>query len=167
LVRRPWPDVAKRSRTKEGIPNRYKIGILLLCNEHGFPLRWCTPPGRTQDTEALRDLVGAIEDREWVQNVPIVFDRAMGSAGAVARLWSNKLRFLTAVPRPEIHSYCKGLSLSVPPSSTLADLHGSEDQTERDALIATAGSPVSAAGMQRVERICMCPTSASVRDRFL
>jgi len=95
------------------------IGILLLCNEHGIPLRWCTLPGHTQDREALRDLVGAIEEREWVQNVPIVFDRAMGSAGAVARLWSSKLRFLTAVPRPEIHRLRTGLSLQVSPSSTL------------------------------------------------
>jgi len=41
--------------------------------------------------------------------------------------------------------------LSVPPSSTLADLHGSDDQTERDALIAAAGSRLSAAGMHKVD----------------
>jgi len=43
------PDLAQRSRTKEGLHNRHKIGILLLCNEHGYPLRWSTLSGRTQD----------------------------------------------------------------------------------------------------------------------
>jgi len=58
---------------------------------------------------------------------------------------------LTAVPRPEIHSYCKGLSLPVPPSTTLADLHGSEDRTERDALIPAGASRVSAPGVHKVD----------------
>jgi len=141
------PGIAERSRTNDCMPNRYTNGTLLLCNEHGVPLHWCTLPGRSQDREALRALVGATEDREWVQNVLIVFDRAMGSAGAVAKLWSGKLRFLSHVPRPKSHCHCRGLWLSVPPSSTLADLYGREDQTERIALIASAGSQVSATGM--------------------
>ncbi len=147
----PWfegrgPDLAQRSRTKEGLHNRHKIGILLLCNEHGYPLRWSTLPGRTQDGKALHDLVETIEGKEWAQGVPIVFDRAMGSAGAVARLCKSELRFLTAVRRSEIHSYTEEL-----PSETLCELGGSEDEVERKRLIAEAGSRVSTAGMQKVD----------------
>jgi len=96
----PWfeargRDIAARSRTKQSMPNRHKVGILLLCEEHGFTLHWCTFPSRTRDTGALRDLVGTIEDRKWVLNVPLVLDLAMGSAGALARRWSSTLRFLT------------------------------------------------------------------------
>jgi hypothetical protein len=72
------PDLAERGRTKEGLRNRHKVGILLLCNEHGYPLRWKTLPGRDKDPEALCGLVSEIEAESWVEGVPIVFDRAMG-----------------------------------------------------------------------------------------
>jgi transposase len=140
------PDLAQRSRTKEGLHNRHKIGILLLCNEHGYPLRWSTLPGRTQDGRALHELVETIEGKSWAQGVPIVFDRAMGSVGAGARLCKSELRFLTAVRRPEIRGYTKEL-----PSEPLADLQGSEDEQEREQLIAEAGARVAAAGMQKVD----------------
>jgi len=65
-------DIAALSCTKGGIPKRYGNGILLLCNERGCPLRWCTMPGRVRDSETLRDVVGAIEDRQRAQNVPSV-----------------------------------------------------------------------------------------------
>lgn len=140
------PDLAERSRTKEGLHNRHKIGILLLCNEHGYPLRWSTLPGRTQDGKALHELVERIEDKTWAQGVPIVFDRAMGSAGAVARLCKSELRFLTAVRRSEIHSYTDKL-----PSHPLADLGGSEDEAERKRLMAEAGKRAETAGMDKID----------------
>ena len=140
------PDLAQRSRTKEGLHNRHKIGILLLCNEHGYPLRWSTLPGRTQDGKALHELVESIEDKTWAQGVPIVFDRAMGSAGAVARLCKSELRFLTAVRRSEIHSYTDKL-----PSNPLADLGGSEDEAERKRLMAEAGKRAETAGMDKLD----------------
>lgn len=140
------PDLAQRSRTKEGLHNRHKIGILLLCNEHGYPLRWSTLPGRTQDGRALHDLVETIEGKAWAQGVPIVFERAMGSAGAVARLCKSELRFLTAVRRSEIPGYTEEL-----PSETLRELGGSEDEVERKRLITEAATRVSAAGMQKVD----------------
>jgi len=140
------PDLAERGRTKEGLRNRHKIGILLLCNEHGYPLRWSTLPGRRRDGQTLRELVQRIEGQSWTEGVPIVFDRAMGTAGAVARLCASDLRFLTAVRRSEIPSYTKEL-----PSEGLADIEGSEEENERKRLIEEAGKRALAAGMQRVD----------------
>ncbi len=143
------PDLAERARTKEGLRNRHKVGILLLCNEHGFPLRWKTLPGRTKDPQALRELVSNIEAEPWVKGVPIVFDRAMGTAGAVARLSVSGLRFVTAVHRPEIASYTDAV-----PSDPFEDMGGGqEDSEERERLIAEAGRRAEAAGMQRVDEL--------------
>ena len=139
------PDFAERSRTKEGLRNRYKVAILLLCNERGYPLRWTTLPGRTQDGHALCRLVSEIQGQSWAQGVPIAFDRAMGSAGAVARLYKSGLRFLTAVRRSEYHSYTDKL-----PSETLADLGGSEDEASRKQLMVSAGERVEASGMKKL-----------------
>jgi hypothetical protein len=144
-------ETAERSRTKEGMSNRKKIGILMLCNERGYPLclwaeRWTTLPGKMHDGKALQELVESIEHEPWAQPVPIVFDRAMGSAGAVARLFESNLRFLTAVPRSEIGSYIESI-----PSATLIDLGGSEVSREPEQLIAEAGRRVAAAGMDRVD----------------
>ena len=140
------PDFAERGRTKEGLRNRYKIGILLLCNERGYPLRWTTLPGRMQDGKALRKLVADIEEQRWAQGVPIAFDRAMGSAGAVARLCSSKLHFLTAIRRSEYFSYIDQL-----PSDGLAELQGSSDEAQRKQRIAAAAECVVAAGMEKVD----------------
>ena len=142
------PDLAERGRTKEGLRNRHKVGILLLCNEHGYPLRWKTLPGRTKDPLALRALVGDVETEPWTCGVPIVFDRAMGTAGAVARLCESGLRFVTAVHRPEIASYTDAV-----PSEPFADLGGAEDEDERARLVAEAGRRAEAAGMEKVDEL--------------
>jgi len=140
------PDLAERGRTKEGLRNRHKIGILLLCNEHGYPLRWKTLPGQKRDPEALRGLVGDVEGEAWTQGVPIIFDRAMGAAGTVALLCKSGLRFVTAVRRPEIKSYVDTL-----PNAQLHELSGSDDEPEREQLIAKASRYVLAAGMEKVD----------------
>lgn len=140
------PDLAERGRTKEGLSHRHKVGILLLCNERGYPLRWRTLPGRMQDGQALGELVEHIAGQPWTVGVPVVFDRAMGSAGAVARLCTSALRFVTAVRRSEIHSYTAAL-----PSEPLSDLDGSEEDSERERLIAEAAARIERAGMQKVD----------------
>jgi len=145
------PDLAERGTTKEGIPNRFKVGVLLLCNEHGYPLRWSTLSGRTNDGTALRELVEVIKDKDWAQGPPIVFDRAMGFASAVAELHSSNLRFLTAVPRPETYSYCKTLPEIVLTSITALDHDASNDKPLCDRLVAETCAAASAAGMHRVD----------------
>jgi len=140
------PDLAERGRTQEGLRNRHKIGILLLCNEHGYPLRWKTLPGRQRDPEALRGLVGDVEGEAWAKGVPIIFDRAMGAAGAVARLCKSGLRFVTAVRRPEIKNDVDTL-----PHEQLSEFSGSDDEAKRKDLIIEAGRRVSASGMQKID----------------
>ncbi len=139
-------EASRKSKTVEGLRNRHKISILLLCNEHGYPIRWSTLPGRTRDGHALQDLVGNIERRDWAHGVPIVFDRAMGAAGAVARLCKSELRFLTAVRRSEIRGYTNKL-----PDRALTDLGGSEEEAEHRRLSLEAARRVEASGMQKVD----------------
>ena len=141
------PDLAERSRTKEGLANRYKVGILLLCTERGYPLRWKALEGKARDTEALCDLVGEVESLSWVRGVPIVFDRAMGNATSVGRLLKSGLHFVTAVRRPEFGTYADEGAL---PAAKLEDLRGSEDDDEQRKIMAEAARRVTQAGMQKV-----------------
>ena len=140
------PDMAERARTKEGLRNRHKVAILLLCNERGYPVRWKTLPGRTKDHQALGELVEEIEAEPWVSGVPIVFDRAMGRAGSVARLWASGLRFVTAVARTEIRSYTDAL-----PAEAFEQIAGADDDAERERQVAEAGRIAEAVGMQKVD----------------
>ena len=138
-------DLAERGRTKEGLSNYYKIGIVLLCNERGYPVRWKVLSGRTRDAQALTLMVDEIEPLPWLNDVPVVFDRAMGHAGAVARLASGGLRFLTAVRRPEIAAYTDAL-----PVAGLEELRCDEDEDDLEQAFAQACAAVEAAGMQKV-----------------
>jgi len=110
-------EMAQRDRTKEGIRNAWKIGIVLLCNEHGYPLRWQVVPGKRRDPQCMKDMVGTIEELAWARNVPLVCDRAMGQASAVARLVESNLRFVTACRVNEIESYTDEI-----PSETFSHL---------------------------------------------
>jgi hypothetical protein len=136
-------DLAERGRTKEGLSNYYKIGIVLLCNERGYPVRWKVLSGRTRDAQALTLMVDDLETLPWLGEVPVVFDRAMGHAGAVARLVSSGLRFLTASRRSEIGSYTDELPVAG------LDKISCEGQ-DRAQACEQACAIVEAAGMQKV-----------------
>lgn len=97
--------LAERGRTKEGLRNRRKVGVVLLCDDRGYPLRWEVVPGKRVDSKCLGDMVETIESCPWVGDGPVVLDRAMGKASSVALLVKSGLRFLTAVPRTEIESH--------------------------------------------------------------
>ncbi len=97
--------LAERARTKEGLRNRRKIGIVLLCEDAGFPLRWEVVEGKRADHLAMGDMIQTIQDCWWVGDWPVVLDRAMGKASALNELLRSGLRFVTAVPRNEIESH--------------------------------------------------------------
>ena len=87
---------AERSKTKEGLRNKYAIGIVLLANEKGYPLRWAVVPGKTKDHIAMAEMIEKVKNLDWAQKVPLVCDRAMGQQTSLQLLSSSGLHFLTA-----------------------------------------------------------------------
>jgi transposase len=138
-------EMAERGRTKAGLSNYYKIGIVLLCNERGYPVRWKVLSGRTRDAQALTLMVEDLESVAWLRDAPVVFDRAMGNAGAVARLVSSDLRFLTAVRRSEIGTYTDAL-----PVAGLDEIRCDEEEDDLEQAFDQARAAVEAAGMHKI-----------------
>jgi hypothetical protein len=97
------PPLAAKGLDKQGLYRR-RVGIVLLCDERGFPMRWETLSGRYHDPTALLDMAIEAGKLDWVGNKPIVLDRAAGNAGAVEKLLNTGMRFLTALPSTEFVS---------------------------------------------------------------
>jgi len=98
-------DMAERSTTKEGLRNKWCIGIALLVNEKGYPLRWEVVPGKTKDHIAIEEIMVNLQKLDWAQNVPLVCDRAMGQRKSLRKAYATGLRFLTASRVDSIESY--------------------------------------------------------------
>jgi transposase len=98
------PALAEKGRTKEGM-FKQRIGIVMLCNEHGYPLRWAVTAGKRPDSQCIGDMLDGIAACGWVGETPMVLDRSMGQASSVHKLIRSGLRFLTMVPVSEINSY--------------------------------------------------------------
>jgi hypothetical protein len=159
-------DLAQRDRTKEGLRNRHKVGIVLLCNDRGYPLRWQVIGGKRRDGQAMESMVEAVAGLEWVGDAPVVFDRAMGTAGTVASLLASGLRFLTATRRTEIDSYTDQV-----PWECVVDLDvGCEDEADeddaRDRAIERAAACAVEAGLQKVDE-CLYVLDLGVQEREL
>ena len=108
--------LADRSKTKEGMI-RKKVGIVLMCNEAGFPCAWEVVAGRVADKPAMVDLIDQIYQADWFGQVPMVVDRAMGTTAAITELVDRDVRFVTALRRNEFDSYTDQI-----PSGALVDL---------------------------------------------
>lgn len=121
--------MAERTRTKEGFRNKLAIGIVLMVNEDGYPLRWIVVPGKTKDHQSMGKMVDDVKDLDWLQNTPFVMDRAMGRESSIQKLFDSGLHFLTAVPVNSIESYTCEL-----PHSYFSDLdlELTEESRERD-----------------------------------
>lgn len=135
------PELVQLGKTKEGTIDR-KVGIVLLCNEHGYPLRWSAIAGNRAETSAMHEIIGQVAGLPWVRDVPIVVDRAMGASADLEKLLGRDVRFVTALRATEIRSYTDRV-----PYGALADLVLGEDD---NASIAEATRRVTVAGMQRV-----------------
>jgi hypothetical protein len=94
------PALAKKGRDKEGLYRR-RIGIVLVCDQRGFPLAWRVVPGDYRDTNELLALARAVAGWEWARGLPLVLDRAVGRPASVGTLCDLGLRFLTALPSDE------------------------------------------------------------------
>lgn len=155
------PEIAERDRTKEGFKNRRKIGIVLVCNQDGYPLRWKVTPGKRRDPVCMGDMLAMIQEANWIGNVPLVCDRAMGRAKSVAQLIESQTRFLTACPRNEIGSYADGIPYE--PFLNLAPV-GSE--FTREGEIEVARQTALSAGLERVDD-SLYVLDLGVRERIL
>jgi hypothetical protein len=138
------PDMAEKAKTKEGIVER-KVGIVLLCNERGFPLRWSVIPGRRADATAMHDVFEDIRGLDWLGSTPVVCDRSMGTSADLAKLLRTHVHFVTGLRCNEWTSYTTAI-----PHDCLAELAPSADETQDGALALEAVRRVTEAGMQQV-----------------
>jgi hypothetical protein len=100
--------LAERGKTKLGNVER-KIGIVLLCNEHGYPLRWELVPGTQHDSKTMTRMMQSVAGLSWIGQAPIVCDRAMGKTAQIREMLATGLRFLTALTETEFDSYAQKL----------------------------------------------------------
>jgi len=138
------PSLAARAKTKEGFVAR-KIGIVLLCNERGYPLRWEVVPGRAHDSKTMLGMLESIAGLHWVGDAPVVCDRAMGKTATITAMAQLGLRFLTALCSTEFASY----STDRVPYGPLVGLNPS---SARDGKVeAQVARLVAASGMEKVD----------------
>jgi len=137
------PTLAERAKTKEGRIER-KIGIVLLCNQLGYPMRWEVIGGRESEVVAMARMLGLVAGLSWAQQVPLVCDRAMGRTAQLRQLLAAGLHFVTALTTTEFDAYTDRI-----PHHVLDELEPREDHREED--IAEAARLIVAAGLHRVE----------------
>lgn len=104
------PDLAHNRKTKEGLLRR-QVGIVLLCDQRGFPLRWATLPGNHDEGRSMFEVLTAAAQLDWAHQRPFVMDRAMGHGATVAEMVARGIRFVTAVPAHEVASYSGAIPL--------------------------------------------------------
>jgi len=126
-------EMAQRNRTKEGHRNKWVIGIVLLVNEQGYPLRWQVVPGKKKDHQSIGDIIDNIKEMPWILDMPFVCDRAMGKESSLSKMYENRLRFVTAAPVNTIETYTKALPHQ---SFTLLGLEGTDKAYEKDIKLA-------------------------------
>jgi hypothetical protein len=141
------PELAERAKTKEGHVRR-KVGIVLLCNERGYPLRWEVIRGRESDKESMGRMATAISGLSWVGKAPVVCDRTMGNTAQVKHLLEAGLHFLTALVRPEFSAYTEDIPHQAFSDFALAP--GSRPSELRE-QIARAGELAKSVGLQKVD----------------
>lgn len=126
------PELAVMGKTKEGMLQR-KIGIVLLCSEQGYPLRWKVLQGTYCEADAMVDLLGQLRHQPWLHSAPVICDRAMGRTAYLQKLVATQLPFITAMATPEIQTYYPDLAVLAEPLrhvqvTSEEQLQGAKDQ---------------------------------------
>ena len=137
------PEIAQRAKTKEGRVER-KVGIVLLCNQHGYPLRWEVIPGRESEVTAMSRMLGLVAGLSWAQQVPLVCDRAMGRTAQIRQMLNAGIHFVTALTTKEYDAYTERI-----PYNALAELELHEDSGQQD--MDQAARLIESAGLERVD----------------
>ena len=138
-------DMAEWISWQEDKGRRLSIGIVLLVDERGYPLRWKVISGATADTPAMGEVVREVAGLEWLGNHPIVFDRAMGQPLTVGRLLTTGVQFVTAAHFNSIETYTDSL-----PFRAIAGLDLGLTAKSRAADIQRAAQAAREAGMTEV-----------------
>lgn len=138
------PVLAEKAKTKEGVIER-KIGIVLLCNDRGYPVRWSVIAGKCPDARAMHDVFDEIRGLDWVGEAPVVCDRSMGCSAEIARLLGTGVRFVTALRSNEWASYTNAV-----PHAYITDLEPAAESSSVDRCAVEATRRVMKAGMERV-----------------
>jgi hypothetical protein len=131
--------LAQKGKTKEGLYER-KIGIVMMCNQAGLPLRWEVIPGRKSDSNAMHDMLHSAGKLDWIRKAPVVCDRAMGKTAHIRKLLASQIRFVTALTEDEFDSYTDRV-----PHTAVASIEPSAEDAAQQAADA-----VTRAGMSRV-----------------
>jgi hypothetical protein len=138
------PELARRGKVKEGMVKK-KIGIVLLCNEEGHPLRWQVVQGASAEAPAMLQTMRTVQQVPWLEKIPIVCDRAMGRSAYIREMLDADIRFVTSLLRPEFDSY--GVKL---PSKTLLDLSVARSHDELGACTKQATEQVRKTELQQL-----------------
>jgi hypothetical protein len=138
------PELAEKAKTKEGVVER-KIGIVLLCNDRGYPVRWSVIAGKCPDARAMHDVFDEIRDLDWVGEAPVVCDRSMGCSAEISRLLGTGVRFVTALRSNEWASYTNAV-----PHACVTDLEPTAERSGIDPIASEAARRLVDAGMERI-----------------
>ncbi len=142
------PDMARRGKTKEGLI-REKVGIALLCDQRGFPLRWKTVHGARYEPPVMLDLLVEAAQAGALRGQPVVMDRIMGNGVHLDELTKAGVPYVTALVRNEFGSFVSG-----GPWEEFIDVEVSgSDRTRRRDLAHLAGIAKSA-GMEALPDGC-------------
>ena len=97
------PPMSRRGKTKEGLL-REKIGIALLCDQRGFPLRWRTCPGNRYEPRVMLELLREARAAGSLGDAPVVMDRAMGRGAHLEALSDADVTWVSALTRNQFHT---------------------------------------------------------------
>jgi hypothetical protein len=137
------PQLAVRAKTKEGKVER-KIGIVLLCNQQGYPLRWEVIHGRESEVAAMSRMLDLVGGLSWSQQVPLVCDRTMGRSAQIQHMLGVGVHFVTALTTTEYDSYTDRV-----PHEPLADIQLDHEPEKED--VDRAARLIEEAGLKRVD----------------
>jgi transposase len=137
-------EMAQRGKNKEGFV-AFKIGIVLLCNEHGYPLRWQVIEGNQSDGVAMTQMLRDVDGMGWLSDAPLVMDRAMGHTAHLQAMLSTSIRFITALTVSEFGSYTDGI-----PYRSMSDIEVPDSRDNDKELLEQLRTRAKQADMQRV-----------------
>lgn len=98
------PNMSQRGKTKEGLV-REKVGIALLCDQRGFPLRWKTVQGGRYEPSVMLELLGEAHEAGALRGQPVIMDRAMGRGAHIDALSRADVPYVTALVRTQYVSF--------------------------------------------------------------